>query len=65
MQLHPLTHLVAYEDAVTSIEYALIASLIAVVIVGAIGLVGTRTLALWGFISNCVSFAVSGTGGCA
>ncbi|MDO8768048.1 MAG: hypothetical protein Q7K57_04970 [Burkholderiaceae bacterium] len=53
------------QDAVTSIEYAFLGSLIAVVIVGAVGLVGTRTLALWSLVSNCVVFATTGAGSCA
>lgn len=52
------------QDAVTSIEYALIASLIAVVIVGAVGLVGTNTAAMWTEVSNCVTFATTGAGSC-
>lgn len=52
------------QDAVTSIEYALIGSLIAVVIVGAVGTLGTRVLSLFTLVSNCVTFAVSGTGSC-
>jgi pilus assembly protein Flp/PilA len=53
------------QDAVSSIEYALIGSLIAVVIVGAVGLLGTNNAALFTLVSNCVAFAVSGTGSCA
>lgn len=52
------------QDAVTSIEYALIASLIVVVIVGAVGLVGINTQALFASVSNCVEFAISGNGIC-
>lgn len=52
------------QDAVTSIEYALLASLIAVVIVVSVGLVGTNASALFGMISACVSFAASGSGSC-
>jgi Flp pilus assembly pilin Flp len=52
------------QDAVTSIEYALLASLIAVVIVVSVGLVGNNTSTLFGMISNCVSFATSGAGSC-
>lgn len=52
------------QDAVTSIEYALIASLIVVVIVGAVGLVGTRTFALWSLVANCVTSATTGVGSC-
>lgn len=51
-------------DAVTSIEYALIASLIAVVIALSVGLVGNITSVLFGTVSDCVSFAVSGAGSC-
>lgn len=53
------------QDAVTSIEYALIGSLIAVVIVAAVGTAGTRVLYLFNLVANCVTFAVSGTGSCA
>lgn len=52
------------QDAVTSIEYALIASLIAVVIVVSVGLIGTNASALYGMVADCVSFAASGAGGC-
>ncbi len=52
------------QDAVTSIEYALIASMIVVVIVGAVGLVGTRTFALWSLVANCVTLASTGAGNC-
>lgn len=53
------------QNAVTSIEYALIGSLITVVIVGAVGMLGTKTLALWSLVSNCVVFATTGAGSCA
>ena len=59
MRHHPLANLVAGDEAVTAIEYALMGSLIAVVILGAVGLVGTNTLALFSLVSDCVSFAVS------
>lgn len=52
------------DAAVSSIEYALIGSLIAVVIVGAVGTVGTRTLFLFNLAANCVTFAIAGTGSC-
>lgn len=52
------------QDAVTSIEYALLGSLIAVVIVGAVGLVGQNTLGLWMVVQQCVSFAVNQDGSC-
>lgn len=53
------------EDGISSIEYALIASLIAVLIVGSVGVVGTRVVALFSLVSNCVTFAIVGTGSCA
>lgn len=52
------------QDAVTSIEYALIGSLIAVVIVVSVGLVGTNASTLYGTVADCVSFAASGAGSC-
>ena len=64
MQPHPLRNFMVGEEGVSSIEYALIGSLIAVVIVGAVGAVGTSTSALFGLVSDCVSFAVSGAGVC-
>ena len=60
MRHQAIASLIASEHAVTAIEYALLGSLIAVVIVGAVGLVGTQTLALWSLVSNCVSLAISG-----
>lgn len=64
MRLHLLKHLVASKEGVTSIEYALFGALIAVVIVVAIGLVGTSTAALFSLVANCVSSVVSGAGSC-
>ncbi|RJG03659.1 Flp family type IVb pilin [Noviherbaspirillum sedimenti] len=64
MRLHRLRNLVASEDAVTAIEYALLAALIAVVILGSVTLVGSRTLDLYQRVSNCVDFAVTGNGNC-
>ncbi len=53
------------QDAVTSVEYALIGSLIAVLIVGGVGAVGTSLSTFFTLTANCVTFAVSGTGSCA
>lgn len=53
------------QDAVASIEYALLGSVIAVVIVAAVGLVGTRVWVLWSLVSNCVVFATTRVGSCA
>jgi Flp pilus assembly pilin Flp len=55
----------ADQNAVTSIEYALFGSLIAVVIVGAVGALSTNVLTLFGLVANCVTFATMGTGSCA
>lgn len=52
------------EAAATSIEYALIASLIAVVIITSIALVGENTFSLWVTVKNCVSYAVKNIGNC-
>lgn len=52
------------QNAVTSIEYALIASLIAVVIVVSVGVVGNNASALYVMVSDCVSLVASGAGSC-
>jgi pilus assembly protein Flp/PilA len=54
----------ASEDGVTVIEYALLGALIVVVIMGSVALLGTRVLAMWTRISNCVSSATGGGGVC-
>ena len=64
MQPHSLRNFMAGEEAVSSIEYSLIGALIAVVIAASVGIVGNSTLALFGRVADCVSFAVSGTGIC-
>lgn len=64
MQSHSLRCFMAGEEGVTSIEYALIGSLIAVVIVVAVTAVGTSTSGLFGLVASCVSFAISGAGAC-
>ena len=64
MRLHPVNKLLASEEAVTAIEYALLGALIAVVILGSVGLVGSKTFAFWQVISNCVAFATTGNGSC-
>ncbi len=42
------------DGGVTSIEYALVAALIAVVIVGAVATVGSELNATYDYVSNCV-----------
>lgn len=64
MQHHPLENLLADEAGVTAIEYALLSSLIVVVILGAVGAVGSSVLSLWRLVSNCVTFAATGAGSC-
>lgn len=53
------------QEGVTSIEYALMGSLIAAVIVGAAGVLGTNNAALFTLVANCVTFVTTGTGSCA
>ncbi|MGH8440221.1 MAG: Flp family type IVb pilin [Pseudomonas sp.] len=59
-----MNNLVAFEDAVTAIEYALLGALIAVVILGAVTLVGSKTLGLWDMVSRCVEAAAGGGATC-
>jgi pilus assembly protein Flp/PilA len=51
----------AEEAAVTSIEYALLASLIAIVIIGGIALVGEGVANLYNLVSTCVAAAAAGS----
>ncbi len=64
MRVHLMNNLVAFEDAVTAIEYALLGALIAVVILGAVTLVGSKTLGLWDMVSRCVEAAAGGGATC-
>lgn len=43
------------ETGVTSIEYALIASLIAIAILGGVSILGSSVQALWERVAGCVS----------
>lgn len=43
------------ESGVTAIEYALVASLIAVVVLGAIAALGNTLQALWDRVAGCVA----------
>ena len=52
------------QDAVTSLEYALLGTLIALAIIVGVGLLGTNTAAMYNLVSNCVEFAISGNGIC-
>lgn len=58
MRLSSIDRLVDSQEAVTAIEYALLAGLIAVMIVGSVGLLGAKTLDFWNFVSERVAFAV-------
>lgn len=53
------------KNAVTSVEYALIGSLIAAVIVISVGATGTSLSTFFTLTANCVTFALAGTGSCA
>lgn len=46
------------DDGVTAIEYALMAALIAMVIVGSVGSVGTQLSGLWNYVADAVDAAV-------
>ena len=58
MQALRTIDLVVKEDAVTAIEYGLIAALIAVFIIASVSIVGTSLGALYTTISAAVSAAV-------
>lgn len=49
------------EAGVTAIEYALLAALIAIVVVGSITAVGTSLNGLWTTVSDAVTAAVAGS----
>ncbi len=49
------------EEGVTAIEYGLIAALIAVVIITAVALAGTRLNCMFTRVADCLSGANSGT----
>lgn len=51
--------LLASEQAVTSIEYALVAALIAMTVLGSVKLVGDRTEDIWALVAMRVSEAVA------
>ena len=50
--------LVKREDGVTAPEYALIAALVAVVIIGAVTLLGTNVQAAFNAIANAIGAAI-------
>jgi pilus assembly protein Flp/PilA len=53
------------EEGVTAIEYGLIAALIAVVIITAVALVGTRLTCIFNRVADCLSGSTVGTCGTA
>lgn len=59
-----MNNLLASEEAVTTIEYALLGALIAIVILSAVALVGSKTLGLWDVVSGCVKAAATSVGSC-
>ena len=59
-----MNNLLVSEDAVTTIEYALLGALIAIVILSAVALVGSKTLGLWDMVSRCVEIAATSVGSC-
>lgn len=53
------------QTGVTSIEYALLGSLVAVVIATTISVLGQNLLALWNGVRNCAIYAANrGSGNC-
>lgn len=64
MRYQSIANFVASEDAVTAIEYALLGVLIVVVILGAVTLVGSRTVDFWQWISSCVEEATTSSDSC-
>ena len=56
-----LQHFISDEEGVTAIEYGLIAALIAVVIIVAAALVGTRLTCLFNRVASCLISSTSGT----
>jgi Flp pilus assembly pilin Flp len=53
----------AEESAVTSIEYAILAALIATVIFVAVGNTGTQLGAFYAYVANCVRNATNSASG--
>lgn len=55
-RIQPAFHALLHDESgVTAIEYALVASLIAVVVLGAIAAVGNSLQALWDRVAGCVA----------
>lgn len=50
--MRPLFEILRNEDAVTSVEYAVVLALILMTILGAIGSLGSETGGMWGGIQN-------------
>lgn len=56
---NPIERFIRNDSAVTAIEYALLAGLIAVIIVASITFVGTQVQALFNYVSSKVDQAIS------
>jgi len=50
--MRPLVEILRNEEAVTSVEYAVVLAMILMAIVGAIGSLGSQTGGMWGGIHN-------------
>jgi len=50
--MRPLFEILRNEEAVTSVEYAVVLALILMTILGAIGSLGSETGGMWGGIQN-------------
>jgi Flp pilus assembly pilin Flp len=55
--MRPLVDIVRNEEAVTSVEYAVMLAMILMAVIGAIGTLGSQTGGMWGSIrSNMEAF---------
>lgn len=55
--MRPLVEIVRNEEAVTSVEYAVMLAMILMAVIGAIGSLGSQTGGMWGSIrSNMEAF---------
>lgn len=69
MNMNSLTRIcksfITDQSGVSAIEYSLLGSLVAILIIGGATAVGTQLGSMFTLVSNCFTFVVSGTGSCA
>lgn len=56
-----ITKFIREEDGVTAIEYGLIAALIAIVIIVAVGLIGTNLNTIFTMVADCLAIPQGAT----